>query len=327
LHRTPGAGRNNIMEVALNAFQSVLSIVVMIALGYYLTRKGLFNEGVAELFSKLVINVSLPAMIVSNILTVFDRDSLYSAGIGIIIPFVSMLICYSAAVLVSKLIKVKPGRKGIFQTMFFASNTVFIGMPVNLALFGEASIPYVLFFYVANTTLFWTIGIYSISKDKKGSEDKIFSINTIKRIFSPPFVGLLTGILLVTWRILLPSFIMDSCKYIGNMTTPLSLLFIGITFSTINLKDIKLDKDMTALLFGRFVLSPLVVYILALFIAIPSLMVKVFIIQSAMPIIAQSAIIARAYEVDHHYATVMVTVTTILSVLFIPIYMVLMSGI
>jgi predicted permease len=56
-------------------------------------------------------------------------------------------------------------------------------------------------------------------------------------------------------------------------------------------------------------------------------MVKVFIIQSAMPIIAQSAIIARAYEVDHHYATVMVTVTTILSVLFIPIYMVLMSGI
>ena len=120
---------------------------------------------------------------------------------------------------------------------------------------------------------------------------------------------------------------MDSCKYIGNLTTPLSLLFIGITFSTISIKDIKFDKDMLALLLGRFVLSPLVVYALALVIPIPSLMTKVFIIQSAMPIIAQSAITARAYDVDYRYATVMVTISTVLSILFIPVYMVLMSGI
>jgi len=71
----------------------------------------------------------------------------------------------------------------------------------------------------------------------------------------------------------------------------------------------------------------LVVYALALLIPIPSLMVKVFIIQSAMPIITQSAIIAKAYDVDYNYATVMVTVTTVLSVFFIPAYMVLISGI
>jgi len=56
-------------------------------------------------------------------------------------------------------------------------------------------------------------------------------------------------------------------------------------------------------------------------------MTKVFIIQSAMPIITQSAIAAKAYDVDYRYATVMVTVTTVLSILFIPVYMVLMSGI
>lgn len=315
------------MEIVLNAFQSVLSIVVMIALGYYLTRKGLFDEGVSKLFSKMVIYVSLPAMMVSNLLTVFDRENLYSAGKGIIIPFASMVICYAAAMAVARLIKVKPGRKGIFQAMFFASNTIFMGMPVNLALFGEVSTPYVLFYYAANTTLFWTIGIYSISKDKRGSKDKIFSMNTVKGLFSPPFLGLLTGLILVLLGIQLPSFVMDSCKYIGNLTTPLSLFFIGITFSTINFKDVKFDKDMAALLFGRFILSPLVVYTLALLIPIPSLMVKVFIIQSAMPIITQSAIIAKAYDVDYHYATVMVTVTTVLSVLFIPVYMVLISGI
>ena len=316
-----------IVGIVLNALQSVLSILVMILLGYYLTRKGLFDESVSKLFTELVINVSLPAMIVSNLLTVFDREKIYSAGKEIIIPFASIIICYVVAMVVAKLIKVKPERKGIFQAMFFASNTIFMGMPVNLALFGDQSTPYVLFYYAANTTLFWTIGIYSISKDKKGCEDKIFSMNTVKRIFSPPLLGFLAGVLLILLGIKLPSFIMDSCKYIGNLTTPLSLLFIGITFSTINIKDIKFDKDMAALLLGRFVFSPLVVYALALLIPIPSLMTKVFIIQSAMPVIAQAAITAKAYDVDYQYATVMVTVSTVLSVLLIPLYMLLMSGI
>jgi predicted permease len=202
-----------------------------------------------------------------------------------------------------------------------------MGMPVNLALFGEKSTPYVLFYYAANTTLFWTIGMYGISKDKKGCEDRLFCMNTVKRIFSPPLLGFFAGLTMIMLELQLPSFIMDSCKYIGNLTTPLSLLFIGITFSTINIKDIKLDWDMTALLFGRFVFSPLVVYGLSLVIPIPSLMTKVFIIQSAMPVITQAAITARAYDVDYRYATVMVTVSTILSVLFIPVYMLLMSGI
>jgi malate permease and related proteins len=315
------------MNIVLNALQSVLSIVVMIALGYYLTRRGLFDEGVSKLFTKLVVNVSLPALMVSNLLTVFDREKLYSAGKGILIPFASMLICYVAAMVVARLINVRPERKGIFQAMFFASNTIFMGMPVNLALFGEKSTPYVLFYYAANTTLFWTIGIYGISKDKEGCEDRIFSMNTVRRVFSPPLLGFFAGLALILLGVRLPSFLMDICKYIGNLTTPLSLLFIGITFSTISIKDIKIDKDMAALLLGRFVFSPLVVYALALVIPIPSLMTKVFIIQSAMPVITQSAITARAYDVDYRYATVMVTVSTVLSILFIPVYMVLMTGI
>jgi predicted permease len=56
-------------------------------------------------------------------------------------------------------------------------------------------------------------------------------------------------------------------------------------------------------------------------------MTKVFIIQAAMPVITQSAIIAKAYGADYEYATVMVTVTTIISIVFIPIYMVLLNGI
>jgi predicted permease len=275
----------------------------------------------------MVVNVSLPAMMFSNLLTVFDREKLYSAGKGILIPFASMLACYVIAVAVAKLIKVRPERKGVFQAMFFASNTIFMGMPVNIALFGEQSTPYVLFYYFANTTLFWTLGIYSIGGDVKGSDNRILGMNTVKRVFSPPLLGFIAGIILVIAGIQPPAFIMDSCKYIGNLTTPLSLLFIGITFSSVKLSDIRIDKDMTALVLGRFVLSPLLVYALALVIPIPSLMTKVFIIQAAMPVMTQVAIITNTYDGDSKYAAVMVTVTTIACLLFIPIYMIILNNI
>lgn len=314
------------LEIILDSLQSALSLVVIIALGYYLTRRGMFDEKVGSLFTSLVMNISMPTMIISNLVTVFDRDKLYSAGRGLLIPFGTMLISYVLAIVITQLIRVKPGRKGVFQVMFFASNTIFMGLPVNLALFGEESTPFVLFYYAANTTLFWTIGMYCISRDKRGTKDKVLSINTVKRIFSPPLMGFITGILLILTGIKPPMFVMDSFKYIGNLTTPLSLLFIGITFSTIKLGDIKIDKDMIALIFGRFVFSPLIVYWMSMLIPIPSLMTKVFIIQAAMPAIAQSAIAAKAFDSDYRYATVMVTVTTALSVLFIPVYMVLMRG-
>lgn len=315
------------MDVVINAVQSVLSIVIMVVLGYYLTRIGWFDEGIAKLFTRVVVNVSLPPLMVYNLLATFDREKLIHAGAGIIIPFASMLICYIAAMLAARLINVKLERRGIFQAMFFASNTIFMGMPVNIALFGESSVPYVLFYYAANTTLFWTIGMFGISRDSSTKKESAVSLSTLKRIFSPPLLGFIVGVALIMLGVQLPGFIMDTCKYLGNLTTPLSLLFIGITFGTLDIRDIKFDKDMAVMIFGRFILSPLVVYGLSFLIPIPSLMMKVFIIQSAMPVITQAAITAKAYDADHQYATVMVTATTIISIIFLPIYMVLLNGI
>jgi len=315
-----------ILSIVINAIQSVLSIVIMVGVGYYLTCKKWFDESTAELFTKIVINVSLPPMIIYNLLDAFDRQELINAGMGIIIPFASMLICYIAAGAAARLINVKPERRGTFRVMFFASNTIFMGMPVNIALFGEQSIPYVLLYYAANTTLFWTLGIYAITGDSSTKQGRTMGLQTLKRIFSPPLIAFFIGVALIMLGLQLPGFIMDTCKYLGNLTTPLSLIFIGNTFGTLKGGRVKFDKDMAAITLGRFILAPLTVYWLALLIPIPSLMTKVFIIQSAMPVIAQSAITAKAFGADHGYAAVMVTATTVMSIIFIPIYMVLMNG-
>lgn len=309
----------------VNALGSVLSIVAMITVGYVLTSKGWFDDKTSKVFSKLVCNISLPCLMISDLMGNFDRNKLSSLGKGLIIPFFSIALCYLIAILVSKVIKVGKDRKGTFRSMFFVSNSIFIGLPVNLALFGSKSIPYVLLYYIANTSFFWTIGAYGISADGQSKKASIFSKETFKRIASPPLMGFVVAIIFIMLNIKLPQFIMDTCKYFGNLTTPLSMLFIGITIYSVDTSEIKISMDMAAILFGRFLISPILIFVMAYYFPVPELMKKVFVVQAAMPVMTNTAIVARTYGADHKYATVMTVVTTISSLVFIPIYMALLG--
>ncbi|KAJ53083.1 hypothetical protein BD780_003703 [Clostridium tetanomorphum] len=310
----------------LNAFGSIFSIVIMISLGYILTEKKWINESNANLFAKMVINLSLPTLMITNLMNNFDKAKLMSLGKGLFVPFTSIALAYIIGKFACKILKVRKGRSGTFQSMFFVSNTIFIGLPVNLAIFGERSIPYVLLYYIANTTFFWTIGVYEISKDGKDSNlDSIFSKATLKRIISPPLLGFIFAIVLILLEIPMPKFIMDTCKYLGNLTTPLSMLFIGNTIHSINLKNIKIDKDMIGVFIGRFIISPLLVVLIAYHFPLPKLMKDVFVVQAAMPVMTNTAIMSKAYDADYEYAAIMIALTTILSLIIIPIYKLILT--
>lgn len=311
--------------IIFNAAGSVLSIVIMICIGYILTEKKWFDDRISKLFSDLVCNIALPCLMISDLVGNFDRQKLSNLSGGLIVPFASMAMCYIMGVLVSKLINIERRRIGTFKSMFFVSNSIFIGLPINMALFGESSIPYVLLYYIANTTFFWTLGVYGISKDGYDNDSKIFSKETFTRLLSPPLIGFVIGIILIFLNIQLPKFILDTCKYLGNLTTPLSMLFIGIIIYSADLKKIKFSIDMVAILLGRFLISPILIYFIARYLSIPVLMEKVFVIQAAMPVMTNTSIVAKKYNADYEYAAVMTVVTTICSLIFIPIYMYLLS--
>ncbi len=311
--------------IVVHALESILSIIIMISLGYFLTAKSWFHEGTAKLFSRLVTIVALPPFMVWNLISTFDREKLLALRSGLIIPFLSMVICFSLSWLIARLIGVDYRRRGTFYTLFFVSNTIFIGLPVNLALFGHDSVPYVLLYYIANTVLFWTIGVYGISRDGDQTCADIISLATIKKIFSPPLLGFVIGVIFIMLEVKLPNFILNTCRYLGNLTTPLSMLFIGIAIYAVKIHQIKLTKDMVAIMVGRFIISPVSVILLAYIFPIPDLMKKVFVMQAAMPVMTQTSIVAKAYGADAEYAAVMTTVSTLLAAIFIPLYMVILN--
>jgi len=308
--------------VFLNSIGSIFTIIILIATGLVLTHAGWFNEAVGTTFSKVIMNISLPCYMLYNITTTFDKSELESMSRNLIVPVISIGVCYLLSILVSNLIKVDRSRKGVFRSMFFASNTMFIGLPVNLALFGEKCVSYVLLYYLANTSFYWTAGTYEVSRDNPENRTAaLLNIQTIKRVFNPAVLGFISGVVLVLLNIRLPSFIMDSCKYIGNLTTPLAMFFTGIVLYSVKLKDIRFNKDVIALLLARSVISPALVLLMLPVFGVPSLMGKVFVIQAAMPAITSTSVVAREYGSDYQFAALMTAITTVASLIVIPFYM------
>ena len=209
--------------------------------------------------------------------------------------------------------------------MFSLSNAIFIGLPVNILLFGDISIPYALLYYIANTTCFWTIGTFAIANDgalrSGGNKPSLLSFSGLKRLFSPPLVAFLVAVILIMLEIRLPRWVMDTSKYLGNMTTPLSMLFVGIVIARVDWKKLRFGVDMLVLVAGRFVFTPLIVFLMVKNGDFPVLMKQVFVIQAAMPAMTQTPILAEAYKADSEYAGLGTSLTTLLSLISIPVYM------
>jgi malate permease and related proteins len=309
----------------MEIIQSVLSILLMIGIGVFVSWKMGFDEKNSAVLAKLVINIALPAYMISNIMLNYTRDSLISMAPGLVVPFASMGICYLLSQLAAKLIHLPEKRRGTFGSMFALSNTIFIGLPVNLMLFGDKSIPYVLLFYIANTVLFWTVGVFGISRDGHNGTLKILSLSNLKRVFSPPLTSFLITVLFVLAGVMFPVLFLDVCKSVGNMTTPLSMIFIGIVLYAVDWKSIRPDRSMITLLAARFIIAPVVIIVICRYVPLPLLMKKVFVIQASMPIMTQTAIIAKAYNADYKFAAVQTSVTTLVSLVTIPVYMIIMN--
>lgn len=309
----------------LNALQSVLSVILMIALGFILAKRRWFEGGASALISRLVVSVALPAYMISNLMGGYDRAELLSMLPGLPIPFAVMLACFAIASCLAALLRVPAARKGTFTTLFALSNTIFIGLPVNLMLFGDASLSYVLLYYISNTVLFWTIGVYGIARDgalrKGGQKPSLISVEGLKRILSPPLVAFIAAAVMILLGIRLPKSVMDLCKNLGAMTTPLSMLFIGIVISRVEWRKLRLERDHFVILAGRFLLSPLLLTLIVRWLDLPLLMKQVFLIQASMPAMTQIPILAEAYGADAEYAGIGTSLTTVLSLVTIPAYM------
>jgi predicted permease len=308
--------------------------MLMIALGYYLTYAKWFTAETGQLFARLAMSIAIPLYMIVSMTRTYSRQDLLQAGVAAAVPLLVMSASYCVGFATSFFVGVPERRRGAFQAMFFVSNSGFIGFPVNVALFGEAALPYAVIYYLVQTMLFWTIGAYGLSRD--GSRSRAIAgpaaatappapgSGALKNILSPPLLGAVAAILLIVTGVQLPTFIQGTFNSLGGMTTPLAMLFLGIAIYHSNLSTVRLSPDMWILVAARFLVAPAIAVLVTHFVPVPPLMRNVLVIEAAMPVMTQVSLAARAYSADAEYVAVMTAVTTVMAMFTIPAFFLLL---
>lgn len=304
----------------LHALTGIMSLLLVVALGFVLARKGCFPPGFDKFAPRFVTNITLPPFLACTIIANIQAGSLAHMLYGAAAPALVMCLLFVIAWTAAKIMKVDKRHFGLFCACVSNPNTIFIGIPVNMALFGNEALPYVLLYYFASTTFFWTVGNYFISRDESASKKEAKAFHW-RRIISPPLYGLIVGLLAVCFEIDVPEFIFRAASLVGELTTPLALLFIGFILQSMPPAKLRLGKDIICALFGRMVLSPVLMWLAVPFFALPELMGKVFVIQSSLPVLMQVAILSAYYETDPDFGSIMVSLSTCLCAVTVPVYM------
>ena len=92
-------------------------------------------------------------------------SDLWDLRYGMLVVMLTYVIAYIVAFIMMKLLKVPEGRRGIFINMVVNDNCLFIGLPVQIALFGPEALPYFLLYYIGNTISVWLVGVFLIELD------------------------------------------------------------------------------------------------------------------------------------------------------------------
>lgn len=308
----------------LHAVEGMMSIVIIILLGMFISWRKWADASAGAFIARIVMNLCIPLFMVVSLTEQFDRERLLAMAHYMAVPVLAMLLAFLLGTGAVHLFRVPSGRRGIFKANYFVANSMFIGLPVNLILFGDRAVAPVMIYYFVNTLMFWTLGAQGIIRDGSvpGARDmSFFQPAMLKKILSVPLLGFLAGVALVLFNIHLPPVLARSFHYIGSMTTPLSLLFIGMEIYHIPLKELHFSRDMTGSLLGRFLISPLCVMTVLSVIPVDPLAGQVFVVEAFMPAMTQTAILARMYGSDAEYASMVSLVTVVAGLVAIPAYM------
>ena len=328
--------------VFFTSLGSIFPVIFIIALGYVLKKRHWFHHTFSENVSKLIMNVSLPASIFVSVFKYLKLEVLEKLSNRLIFTFLSVIIGYLVAYLMIKAVKMRDGRRGAFYNAVVNGNTIFIGMPLNVALFGPNSIPYYLMYYITNTISIWTLGYIFLENDPAEVDTYSNEISdkkprkkggiNLKKLLSPALVAFVISFILLAFGVTeknIPEPIFNTLNYVGEIVTPLALLYIGIVLADAGLHSIRFDKDTILALVGRFVISAIVMIVLvklsAHYMDITRDDLNTYVIQSATPVFAALPILTNETKGDIGYATNVVTTSTILFIIIVPLLMTILK--
>lgn len=291
-------------------FSSILPVFGLIIIGYFFKKISFPSHEFWPMADKLTYYILMPALLIYKLSNAkFQNDSFEFVLTSLIAIFLTLisLVIYNKKfpILNSSFTSVVQG--GIrFNTYVFLALCGSIFKDTGLVLSAI-----ILTFTIPFLNIL-CITIFSIYSDDK----KLNIFYLIKSIFTNPLiVSCFIGGMLNLFGITLPTSAISLLKILSDAALPLGLLSIGYALV---LKEIHSSKkELIVSCFAKFVVLPFFMFVVAKFFALDNMMISILMLFSVLPTAPSAFMLARQLKGDLSLMTGIITVQTLLSVLFI----------
>ena len=298
-----------------SAFLSVVAtLFALMVTGFVLGKLKIMDETASKKFSKLILTVAQPCLIVSSLLKMeYSEENLKLGLISFAVGFAVHLFMVLVAFLLTRGFGNLDEQKLSEFSMVFG-NIGFLGLPILDSLFGAKGVFMGAFFVASFNVLIWTLGIAILAKgrdDIKITPKKVFlNFGTV-----PCAIGLLLFIL----NFEIPTFITSTVSYLGNLCTPISTLIIGGLLARSSLKKVLLSGKTYFTALSKLLVMPLIICIIMKLLGVDELWTIVVVTVAAMPSATTVSMMAETYNISPEYSAHAVGLSSILSIITMPV--------
>jgi predicted permease len=264
--------------LSLAEMNSVFTLVFIVVVGILLRRLHALSAQETTSIRKLVFNIALPSLIFI---------SLYSNPIPIKALWIvlGVIVIQAIGYLTFRLVPVRY-REAVFSG--FLGNTGFMGYPVAQAILGQGALPLAVIYDQTHSFMIFSTWIHK----------------NLRSFINPPLVAMILALILK--RVALPQFFTDACQLVGNTTSPLAMLYVGL--------NVDLDFHWSSLIPAaiKLALVPAMALALTLVLPVPGDIRSAFILQSAMPSLVVGVVYGAEIGLDVKRLSQNIVVSTLL---------------
>lgn len=286
-------------------------LFLLVAAGVILRKLGILPDSAKQVLTDLVIDLILPCNIISSFLIEFNLDILKGFAL---IMLIATLIQFGCLIIANTFYNKEPDRrKKVLQYGTVCSNAGFMGNPIAEGVYGAEGLMYASIFLVPQRIVMWSAGVsyFTESPDRK---------TVVKKVLTHPcIVAVYIGLFFMITQISMPVFLENTIRNVGGCTTAVSMILIGTILAEVKAGSI-LDKGILKYTLIRLFFIPFLVFIFCRLFPVRPMISGVSVLLTGMPAGSTTAILAAKYDGDYIFATKCVVVTTLLSLVTIPLW-------
>lgn len=286
--------------------------VIVILIGMVGARKQILTKDFNRGLSWLIVNIFIVAAIINSVVSM-DASELTMGELGMIllISSVTYVVLYLLGALTVRLLRVDEGKAPQLELLMSAINNLFVTLPVVETVYGSKGAFIIALGCIPFNLLLFTYGIARL----RGKGGKFH----LRDILSTPLIATLAAVILFALRIPVPTPVRSILSSLAAATVPMSMLLVGSSLGNVDLRKALRDRSMLLLTAERFILAPLVVFLLMKLICSDEVLAGAMVLTAATP----SAILVTALSLQAgrsgEYSSEGITVTTLLSMITMPL--------